>query len=430
MNKTLFLFVILIIVIAQFACSRQDTDESPQDDVIQITVWFHSGQESERAVINEQVIHFNATQDQIQVKLTVLPEGSYNAQVQAAALAGQLPDLLEFDGPFLYNYVWQGRLRPLDDLLPDALKHDLLPTIIEQGTYGGHLYSVGSFDSGLGLYGRRSKLAAMGIRIPKGPEDAWTSREFGHILAALAEQDPDGAVIDLKFNYHGEWYTYAFSPILQSAGADLIGRPDYKTADQVLNSPAAVIAFKEVQGWFKKGYVDSNVDDAGFVQERVALSWAGHWEYARYSAAFGNDLVILPLPDFGAGTKSGQGSWSWGITADCRHPDAAVKFLMFILQPDEILRMASANGAIPARRSAIAGSDLYSEQGALHIFVTQLLAGYTVPRPRTPAYPVITSAFQQAFADIRDGADVQAVLDQAVAVIDQDIMDNKGYPLQ
>jgi multiple sugar transport system substrate-binding protein len=51
-----------------------------------------------------------------------------------------------------------------------------------------------------------------------------------------------------------------------------------------------------------------------------------------------------------------------------------------------------------------------------------------VPRPRTPAYPVITSAFQQAFDDIRDGGDAQAALDRAAAIIDEDIRDNKGYP--
>ena len=41
---------------------------------------------------------------------------------------------------------------------------------------------------------------------------------------------------------------------------------------------------------------------------------------------------------------------------------------------------------------------------------------------------MITSAFQQAFRDIRNGADVQTTLDAAVAIIDQDIRDNQGYP--
>ena len=38
----------------------------------------------------------------------------------------------------------------------------------------------------------------------------------------------------------GEWWPYAFSPLLQSFGGDLINRTDFKSADGVLNGPEAV----------------------------------------------------------------------------------------------------------------------------------------------------------------------------------------------
>ncbi|MCG8489492.1 MAG: ABC transporter substrate-binding protein, partial [Chromatiales bacterium] len=63
-----------------------------------------------------------------------------------------------------------------------------------------------------------------------------------------------------------------------------------------------------------------------------------------------------------------------------------------------------------------------------NLFARQLTGGFSVPRPQTPAYPVITSAFQQAFYEIHNGGDVQAALDKAVAIVDQDIDDNRGYP--
>ena len=91
--------------------------------------------------------------------------------------------------------------------------------------------------------------------------------------------------------------------------------------------------------------------------------------------------------------------------------------------------MAAANGAVPATRLAIERSPLYGASGALRLFSQQLLGGFSVPRPKTPAYPVITSAFQQAIADIRNEGDIQAALDKAAAAIEQDIHDNKGYPL-
>ena len=88
--------------------------------------------------------------------------------------------------------------------------------------------------------------------------------------------------------------------------------------------------------------------------------------------------------------------------------------------------MSKANGAVPATLSAIAESDLYGPQGILNLFVRQLRES-AVPRPITPAYPVITSAFQEAFLDIKNGADVKTTLDKAVEIIDEDIRDNEGY---
>jgi len=91
--------------------------------------------------------------------------------------------------------------------------------------------------------------------------------------------------------------------------------------------------------------------------------------------------------------------------------------------------MTEANGAVPATRRAIARSPLYRPGGPLDLFVRQLDGGYAVPRPPTPAYPVITAEFQKAFDRVRSGDDVQAALQRAATVIDREIEDNQGYPL-
>jgi len=321
-------------------CGDDTLPTGPASDVVGLEVWFHSGQPGERQTIRRQVEHFNESQENIRVNLTLIPERSYNTQVQAAALAGDLPDLLEFDGPFVYNYVWQGHLVPLEGLISAETRSDLLPSIIDQGTFGGRLYSVGTFDSGLGLYARRSRLASAGIRIPRSPDEAWSADEFDQALANLAASDEDKAVLDLKLNYPGEWLTYAFSPLVQSAGGDLIDRRTYRSARQVLDGPTAQAAMARVQGWIRGGYVDPNLDDAAFTEGRVALAWGGHWNYTGYARAFGDDLVLMPLPDFGQGTRTGQGSWSWGITTNSGHAQAAGEFLAFLLRPQEVLAMA------------------------------------------------------------------------------------------
>jgi multiple sugar transport system substrate-binding protein len=106
----------------------------------------------------------------------------------------------------------------------------------------------------------------------------------------------------------------------------------------------------------------------------------------------------------------------------------AAQFIDFLMQTDEVLAMCDANGAVPGTKSAVQQSTLYRSQGPLALFAGQLMQGVSVPRPKTPAYPVITTEFQNAFQQIRNAGDVQQALDVAAQKIDQDILDNQGYP--
>ena len=414
------------------AVNNEPVVEDEPAEPVTVEVWFHSGKGEERDVLDAQVTDFNAMQEEVIINAIQLPEGSYNDQVNSAALAADLPCLLDFDGPFLYNYAWAGYLAPLDDYVSADVKADFLPSIIAQGTYGGKLYSLGTFDSGLAIWGNKAYLEAAGVRIPTGIDDAWTMDEFMDAMDALMALDEVEYAIDFKLNYGaGEWQPYGFSPIVQSFGGDLIDRSDYQSAEGVLNGPEAVAAMEWFQSLFEDGYaIASPVGDDDFhVSKVAALAWVGHWMYGPHTEGLGDDVVLIPMPNLGDKAVTGMGSWNWGLTSTCENPAAAYKFLEFITTPEEILHMTNANGAVPARKSAIAQSDLFSEGGLLNIFVQQLEGGVALERPVTPAYPVISSAFDVAVRNIISGADVQAELDAAVAKIDQDIEDNSGYPL-
>ncbi|MEJ2403602.1 MAG: ABC transporter substrate-binding protein [Candidatus Thiodiazotropha sp.] len=416
--------VTFILILVVGGCGPEPERAS---SAVQITVWAHAGQESERNQLLDQVSRFNQIHPELEIQLTLIPEGSYNAQIQAAAVAQTLPDLLELDGPFLSGYAWQGHLLPLDDLLSQSLLNDLLPSIVAQGRYAERLWSVGVFDSGLGLYADVTKLHQADVRIPT-LQHPWSGEEFETVLQRLSELDPDGQVLDLKLNYAGEWYTYGFLPLIVSAGGDLIDRHSMQSAEGVLNGPESFALIKRLQHWILNRQVDPNIDDAAFTLGRVPLALGGHWNYQRYHESLGDALLLLPLPDFGTGSKTGQGSWCWAISANTQQAKKAASFLTYLLQTEEVLAMTNANSAVPATRSAIALSPLYRNGGPLHLFVEQLEGGYAVPRPRTPAYPVITAEFQRIIDGIRSGGKIQPRLDRAAKVIDREIADNRGYP--
>ncbi|MDI1276175.1 sugar ABC transporter substrate-binding protein [Methylobacter sp.] len=394
-----------------------------------VSLWSYAGANAaEYVALKASVDRYNAGRHGYRIE--ALPSFSfkgYDEQVDDAAETGALPCLLQADASLLYAMAWSGYLQPIDQLMPKPLLDDVLPSILAQGRYDGRLYSLGQFDSGLALWGNRRLLDKAGVRIPT-LQAPWTLAEFEQVLDKLSKLPGVPAAIDMgAFSGSGEFYPYAYSPILQGFGGDLIERGSYRSAKGVLDGPQSVAAMNHFQQWLKKGWFRSEVVADDFVNGKVALSWFGHWQYPWYSEELGKDLVLLPMPDFGHGIKTGMGSWSWAISSTCKEPDGAADFLNFLMSEREILRMTAVNGAVPSRRSVLARSPLYGERGPLRLYAQQLDAGLAIPRPQTPAYRMISKVFSTAVAAIIAGADVQTELSRAAALIDQDIIENRGY---
>ncbi|MCY4272872.1 MAG: extracellular solute-binding protein [bacterium] len=277
------------------------------DGPLTLTLTSHSSGEAYTGAVES----FNAgpgAELGVTVELVDLGENAYEDFIVAAAASNDLPDIIDMDGPFLYNFAWNGFVQPLGNCVPDGALDDFLPSIITQGTYNGELYSLGSFDSGMGIWAKRSVLESLGARIPETSQDAWTAEEFDQLLRDLAASGVD-APLDIKWWYGaGEWRPYGFAPIVQSAGGDVIDRSDFQSADGVLNSAAAVEAMTLFQTWANDGLIDlAAVDDTNFTTGDAALSWVGHWMYNAYNEAVGDDLVLVPLPDFGTARRPAWG---------------------------------------------------------------------------------------------------------------------------
>jgi multiple sugar transport system substrate-binding protein len=118
----------------------------------------------------------------------------------------------------------------------------------------------------------------------------------------------------------------------------------------------------------------------------------------------------------------------WAVPSGTSHASQAAAFIAFLLRPDEVRVMTDANGAVPGTRTAAAASARFGADGPLALLRLQLEGGWAVARPRTPAYPFISSVFQDVFESVRDGVDLAPVLTDAARVIDREIDDNHAYP--
>lgn len=389
-----------------------------------LKVWVHAGPGPEREAYVRAVEAFNqdaaVRQGGVLVELQTQQEAGYAAAVEQAAKSKTLPCVLEFDGPHVTAYAAAGHLLALDGF-PGLMRvrDSMLGSLVKQGTMGGHLYSVGQYDSGLALWGNRELLNRVGARIPSKLGDGWTREELDEVLKRLKAAGVP-TPLDMKFNYGvGEWLSYGIAPIMQSMGGDLMDRRDLHTVRGVLNSPSNVRALTLVQGWVHAGYVDAAPkDDKAFAEGRAALSWVGHWAYKDYKAALGDKLVLMPVPKFGLRPVTGSGSWNFGIAKTCAHPALAASFLEHLMSRAEISRVTAANGAIPGTGPALVFNSYYAPQGELRLYAEQLLSNQAVVRPQSPDYQIVSAAFAKAVAAIVHGVDVQSSLDRAVNEID------------
>lgn len=419
MNKSALVSVLGALGVALLAGSVQAQTE--------LSLWYHgAGNAEERKIVTGIIDDFNASQEEWRVSLQEFPQAAYNESVTAAALSNKLPDILDVDGPNMPNWAWAGYLQPLQ-MSEEKLKN-FLPGAI--GKWNGKLYSVGLWDAALAVFARKSVLEKNDIRVPT-LEEPWTGEEFTAILEKLKATGDFEYAIDLGMADKTEWYSYAFTPFLESFGGGLIDSTSYETAEGVLNGDAAIRFGEWWQSLFEKqlapGTSQSPADhETGFLDGRYALQWMGNWVAVKALEKYGDDLLFLPAPDFGKGPKIGAASWQFGVSASSKHPEGASAFIEFAIQDKYLAQFSDAIGLVPATSTAAEMTKNYKQGGPLSVFFP-LSEKQATLRPVTPAYAFISPVFQKVLADIANGADVAATLDNATDEINANIERNGGY---
>ena len=418
---------VLAVGVALAGCGKADTGSGGTTGGSgggELTLWTHNaGNKEELAVVNQIVADYNA-QGKTKIKVQAFPQASYNDAVVAAATAKKLPCILDTDAPTVPSWAFAGYLAELN--LPQDLVGKQLPSTL--GKYKDKLYSIGYYDAALAIFARKSVLQSAGARIPT-VDKPWTADEFNQILAKIKAAGKPQIAFDLGTGDTGtEWWTYAYSPFLQSFGGDLINRTDYKSAEGVLNGDKAKAWAAWMQGLIKNGYTPkkSGTDAfADFVNGKSAMVWSGIWSTANM-AKLGSDGVILPPPDFGNGPKIGGGSWQWAISSSCSNKDAALDYLKFSLDPKYLAQFAIKQNVVPATEEAAALTPGWKPGEPKRFFLDEAKK-FALIRPPTPGYPYVTTTFAKAAQDIVSGGDANQILDRAAKDIDANFKSNNYY---
>lgn len=428
MEKRLILFLVVIFAAGTLVFASGQNESSTKKRVEKKISYMFQGSDQFQAAYKSVVERFT-TATGIEVEMLYAPHDVYHEQLAASIAADRLPDVIQLDGPFLSRLVWGGVLVPVEEYIDDALLADMTESNVAQCTYtpDGKMYAMGHLDSTVLLYANKKYLKAIGARIPNSVDDAWSLEEFERYLAALADLPEVQYPLDIMRAYgvNSEWGTYGFYSAFISSGGGIIDRESWK-AEGKLNSPESIKIAQTFQDWANNDWLvpASAGDNMLFNDERsAAITWCGNWYWSQAFPSLGDDLIALPLPNFGKGVYTPNSSWILGITKDA-NKELAGEFISFMMQDKEFIDDMIKTGEFPGLKSWAIRDPLYS--GPMAIAFDQ--AKNAISRPPHPAYATITSSFMNAFANILYGADIKSELNKAAAEIDEDIDDNDGYP--
>jgi multiple sugar transport system substrate-binding protein len=398
---SLFLFLFLLQ-----ACSNNgDGSHYVQAE---LDIWLHYGSENERRTFQEQVARFNDMQDQVVINAVILPAGNYHEQVSAAARNHRLPDILEIDPAYIGYRASLKQLQPIDKLLSDSVRGDLLLPLVQENIYRGRLYAVSPESRVALIFVRRSALQA--ANIPAAGLETWTLDRFYQVIRRLGDNGRATGYVELRHIDDEQNLSDEILPLVYASeasagnGAVFVDR---------LNTRATLDLFRFFQEAFQQGTITRHDEDA-VVSGRTKLALGTQADIAIYRQAWKDDLLILPLPGVTRSKFMFHNSWSLGITRDCRDPRLAVRFIEFLLEPEEVLTMAEASATIPATGRAL---DMF-ESFPLAKALPQRrppVAGLGQMYTTTPAYPHLRARFYALFRDVITDTDVTSAVEQARA---------------
>ena len=286
--------------------------------------------------------------------------GGYDDKINAAISNGGLPDVFTIDGVRVGEFAEAGAIVPIGSYFTEEDLKDFNPSIIQQGTYKDELYTVGCFDSSVGIFYNKDMFDAAGIT-PATKEDPWTLDELTDAAAKLTTDDCYG--ITMSLDSKDETLIYFFLPLIQSQGSNVFG-DDGVTADGYLNGEATVNVVSWIKDMVDKGYASATPAQNSFELGQAAMAINGSWApagLADYDVNWG--LMPMAKYDENSTAVSACGSWTFGMSKDCPEEkrEAAAELIKYMTGTDADVQMYGANSMPPARQSAFNQIDAFKE---------------------------------------------------------------------
>jgi multiple sugar transport system substrate-binding protein len=399
MNKGKMNIFLVLLMLAAMAISTQTF---AQDEVtLEFAQWWEPElpEGAFRALMDE----FEAANPGIKVELISGPYASTKEQVIAGAVAGTMSDVVGLDGAWVSDFVKQGSLANLTELMTGAGYDD--SELASQIQLNGGTYMVPVVNFVYPVFVNLDLLAAAGITTPPT-----TRTEFADAAAKLTNADNNvyGWVLPLSMEQPNGVQNDVMSWLWASGGSMMKdGKPDLSNDgvrstmeyikslwDAGVISPGSfTMKEQDKVEEFTNGRVGMMVDSLAHVnlirENNPDLKFA---------------ITALPAEDGYSGKRGlPYASWGIGISATSEHQAEAWKLVAFLMSKDVNTQLSSIAHAFPGNVNSTPDYVETDEsfKAAFEVFKTGYLANEFTG---LPVAEDLMRSFDEQFQPYLDGS--------------------------
>jgi multiple sugar transport system substrate-binding protein len=401
LTKSVFAPAVIVgSVIAITGCS---TSAGGADDGTTIT-FQNQFSDAEYAEIQKLVAYYEDQNPNVTIELVRDNDSSYYDKLTTQIAAGKGPDIVRLEPPKVAQYITNGWLAPLDDVITDANAGDFFQNTLDAASIDGIPYAVPQDVSTLALFYRTDMLEAAGIETPPTTWD-----EFVADAEALTQGGNYGTGL------WGGWGAYEFYPWLWQSGAEVLNEDG---TEAVFNTPDAVSALQlwtDLQATaMPAGMATATEDDVrgAFVNGNLAMFTSGPYMTSILEeAGIGDVWAVAPLPE-GKIAASVLGGMDLAVLNNSKNQEAAKDFLIWLIQDDVQTTWATDLGFVPVKKSLYDAPE-FADDPVIAAFGEIIAASKS--RPTIPAAGDVDAALGEAVqAALSGAATPQEALDAAV----------------
>lgn len=336
--------------------AAEDTAEAAPADTAadgQVTLTFSIWSDEEN-YISKVVDQYNASQSNVKVDLSVIPEPDYDDNLKVMLAGGTDVDIVDIRGVSqMATYADQGALLDITDMISgDAdLDTSKYGEMWGSSDVNGAYYALPTRTTCWALFYNPDLLAKAGVAAP----EQMTWNEYVDYSSKVAAGLKGSTAEDGSPVYAGYWvpWIFHFDAVQSGVYANSEDTAKIKESLELLNTL-----------WTNGShysYVDVSSETYDYFSEfqngHVALLPNGEWVVNMLMSAKANgepvpnwEVAPMPIPDgVDAGTSWGQFQYA-AITSSCEHPQEAFDFLSYLCGSE--------------------GAEVYASTGMIHAYST------------------------------------------------------------